>query len=88
MRNKNIILKAEKGNAIVITDKEKYIQDVKLFILDANRFVQLNISPVKYLNYIINIEKENKPLFKNLLDFVTKLIKMNIFYLGSYANQV
>ena len=29
MRNKNITQKADKGNTIVITDKEKYIEGVK-----------------------------------------------------------
>ena len=52
MRNKEIIIqKADKGNAVVITDKDKYIEGVKHAILDLNKFVQLNITPDKYLNY-------------------------------------
>ena len=58
MRNKNIIIqKADKGNTVVITDKEKYIEGVKCAISDFNKFVQLNITPDKYLNFIINVEK-------------------------------
>ena len=34
MRNKNIIQKADKGNIVVITDKEKYIEGVKRAISD------------------------------------------------------
>ena len=56
MRNKNIIIqKADKGNTVGITDKEKYIEDVKRAISDSNKFVQLNITPGKYLHCIINV---------------------------------
>ena len=69
MRNKDILIqKADKGNTVVITDKDKYIQGVKRAISDSNKFVQLNITPDKYLNYIINVEKKFKQLFKDLLD--------------------
>ena len=37
-------------------------------ISDSNKFVQLNITPAKYLNYIINIERKFKQLYKDLLD--------------------
>ena len=68
MRNKDIIIqKADKGNTVVITDKDKYIEGVKRAISDSNKFVQLNITPDKYLNYIINVEKKFKQLFKDLL---------------------
>ena len=63
MRNKDIIIHtADKGNNVVITHKERYIEDVKRVISDSNKFVQLNITPDKYLNYIINIEKKLKQL--------------------------
>ena len=56
MRNKDIIIQKDgKGNAVVITDKEKYIEGVKRAISDSNKFVQLKITPDKYLNYMINV---------------------------------
>ena len=51
-----------------MTDKEKYIEGVKRSISDSNKFVQLNIRPDKYFNYIINVEKKFKQHFKDLLD--------------------
>ena len=58
MRNKTIIIqKADKGNTVVVTDKERHIEDVKLAISDSNKFVQLNITPGKYFSYFINAEK-------------------------------
>ena len=69
MKIKDILIQeADKGNTAVITDKGKYIEGVKHTISDSNKFVQLNITPDKYLNYIINFEKKFKQLFKDLLD--------------------
>ena len=69
MKIKDILIQeADKGNTAVITDKGKYIEGVKHTISDSNKFVQLNITPDKYLNYIINVEKKFKQLFKDLLD--------------------
>ena len=65
MKNKSIIIqKADKGHTVVITDTEKYIENIKRAISDLNEFVQLDI----YLNYIINFEKKFKQLFRALLD--------------------
>ena len=69
MRNRNIVNgKVVRGNTVVITDKEKYTEGAESTISDSNKFVQLNITPDKYLNYIINVEKNFKQLFKNPLD--------------------
>ena len=58
MRNKDIVIqKTDKDNTLVITEKDKYIEGVKLVFSDSIKFVQLNIAPDKYLNYIISIEK-------------------------------
>ena len=69
MRNKDILIqKADKGNTVVITEKGKYIESVKRAISGSNKFVQLNITHHKYLNYIKNLEKKFKQFFKGLLD--------------------
>ena len=69
MRNKDIMIqKADKGSTVVITDKGKYIEGVKCAILDSNKFVQLNITPDKYFNYILNVDKKLKQFFKDLMD--------------------
>ena len=44
MRNKNIVIeKADKGNTVVIIDKEKCIQCVKNVIIDSSKFIPLDI---------------------------------------------
>ena len=46
MRNKNIVIqRADKGNTVVIIDKDKYIQGVKNVISDSSKFIPLNIPP-------------------------------------------
>ena len=69
MRNKNIVIqKADKGNTVVIIDKEKYIQGVKNVISDSSKFIPLNILPENHINYIVNIEKKFWKLFNNFYE--------------------
>ena len=86
MRNKNIVvLKADKGNTVVIMDKEKYIQGVKNVIAESSKFIPLNIPPEDYINYIVNIEKKFRKLFNNLYDNnkISKDEFLKIFPVGS-----
>ena len=67
MRNKNIVIqKADKGNTVVIMDKEKYIQVVKNVISNSSRFIPLKIPPEDYINYIANVEKKFRKLFNKI----------------------
>ena len=64
MRNKNIVIqKADKGNTVVIMDKEN-IQGVQNVISDSSKFIPLKIPPEDYINYIVNVEKKFRKLFK------------------------
>ena len=67
MRSKNIaIQKSDKGNTVVITDKEKYNQGIENVIPESSKFIS---SPSEdYTNYIINVEKKLRKLFNNLYD--------------------
>ena len=68
-RNKNVVIqKADKGNTVVIIDKEKYIQGVKNVISDSSKFIPLNIPPENHINYILNIEKKFWNLFNNFYE--------------------
>ena len=69
MRNKNIVIqKSDKGNSVIIMDKEKYIQGVKNVLYDSSKFILLSISQEDYINYIVNVEKKIRKLFNNLYD--------------------
>ena len=68
-KNKNIVTqKADKGNTVVIIDKEKCIQGVKNVISDSSKSIALNIPLEDYISYIANVEKKFRKLFNNLYD--------------------
>ena len=52
----------------MLTDRDKYNCGVPNVISDPNKFHILNIGPDKYLNYVINVQKRFRKIFKNLLD--------------------
>ena len=61
-----IIQKADKGNTVVIIDRENYLKGMKSLLSDNTNFIPLNIDQSKWLNYIVNLEKKLKKHFKTL----------------------
>ena len=59
LKNENnlAIQKTDKGNAIVILDKDSYLKSVKTLLKDSSKFKSIPIVPDKDLNYVINSEK-------------------------------
>ena len=68
MKNESnlVIQKADKGNTIVILDKDSYLKSVETLLKDSSKFKNIPIAPNKGLNYIINSEKRVTDLFKKL----------------------
>ena len=67
IRRKDLVIqKADKGNTVVITDRENYLKGIKSLLSDNTKFIPLNIDQNKWLNCIINLEKKLKELFKTL----------------------
>ena len=92
MRNKNIVIqKADKGNTVVIMDKEKYIQGVKNVISDSSKFIPLKIPPEDYINYIVNVEKKFRKLFKAKIKDIAlssyKLLNDNCKYENNLSSE-
>ena len=55
-----MIKKADKDNTVVIIDHDKYVESVKLLILDNPKFTMLDISSEKqvdFLRMLKNFEK-------------------------------
>ena len=64
---KNLVIqKADKGNSIVICNRENYLIGVNSLLLDNSKFAEFNIDSSKWLNYIVNLEIKLKDHFKNL----------------------
>ena len=62
MKNENnlVIQKADKGNTIVILDKDSYLKSVETLLKDSSKFKNIP----KDLNYIISSEKRVTDLLK------------------------
>ena len=63
-----IIQKADKGNAVVILDKESYTEKMNELLSDSSKFESLEIPPDKYLNFLINSHDKIKNIPKSLHD--------------------
>ena len=51
-RQKDVIIqKADKGNTVVILDKESYIKQMKELLSVTNNFERIEFTPDKYLNF-------------------------------------
>ena len=61
-----VIQKADKGNAVVTTDRTKYLEEIKSLLSDSSKFMQLPVDEGKWKNYIINLESKLKDRFKVL----------------------
>ena len=85
-KNKNIVIqKADKGNTVVILDKGCYISAIEEILNDNSKFSKLDISTVKEINHIVNLEKRITSELKLLKDkeIIDKSTYKSIKPLGS-----
>ena len=61
-----VIQKADKGNTVVVTEKNAYINKMKDIISDTAKFEQINIEQDKQLNFLSKSEKKVIDLIKRL----------------------
>ena len=59
-----VIQKSDKGNTVVLIDKETYKNKIGDIISDSGKFEKLNIEEDKQLNFLINSEKKLKDILK------------------------
>ena len=64
--NNLVIQKADKGNTIVIHDRDSYLKSTETLLKHSSKFKNIPITTDKDLNYIINSEKRVTDLWKNL----------------------
>ena len=66
--NDIIIQKADKGNTVVIIDKDACKAKMKSLISDPSKFKKLDIQNDKHLNFILDQERKLKDILKLLDD--------------------
>ena len=59
-----VIQKADKGNTVVITEKNAYINKMKEIVSDTSKFEQINTEEDKQINFLLNSEKKVIDLIK------------------------
>ena len=57
---------ADKGNRIVILDKDSYLKSVAILLKGSSKFKNIPVASNKNLSYIINSEKRVTDLLKKL----------------------
>ena len=55
---KNNIQKSDKGNSVVLLDKDKYLEEMSKILNNNAKFEMLQFDHDKKLNYILDLEKK------------------------------
>ena len=61
-----IIQKSDKGNSIIISNKDNNLQNMQNILYDSSKFSEVCIAKEKHLSFFINIEKQITDLLKQL----------------------
>ena len=64
--NDLIIQKSDKGNSIVLINKNNYLDSMYTILSDSKKMLKSSVVDEKYLNFIIGIEKKITNLLKEL----------------------
>ena len=68
-KNKDIIIqKSDKGNSVVIVDKDTYVKRMENLLSDQRKFEKVTSKNYAFLNFLVNQEKRIDTIFKNLVD--------------------
>ena len=67
VKNKDLIIQeADKGNTVVILNKNDYSLKMKKILSDTSKFQKLSIDKNKVLNHIVNMENRITEVLKKL----------------------
>ena len=67
-KNKDIVIqKSDKGNSVVIVDKETYIKRMENLLNDKRKLERVTLKNDAFLNFVVKQEKGIDTLFKNLV---------------------
>ena len=84
---KDIIQKADKGNSVVILNKNDYIKRMTWMLLDIDEFKKLNVKPGKEFNLLLKHEDKLVSFLKVIRNILEKIyIKASIHRLHSQVS--
>ena len=64
-----VIQKSDKGNSVVVVDKDTYIKRMENLLSDQRKFEKVTLKNDAFLNFVVNQEKRIDTIFKKLVDF-------------------
>ena len=65
-KNKDIVIqKFDKGNYVIIVDKETYIKRMENLLSDQRKFERVSLKNDTFLNFAVNQEKRIDTIFRN-----------------------
>ena len=80
IKNRDLVIqKADKGNTVVILNKNDYISKMKVILSDLSKFQKLSIDQNKVLNHIVHMENR-------IIDVLKKLKKKKIISEKKYED--
>ena len=80
IKNRDLVIqKADKGNTVVILNKNDYISRMKVILNDSSKFQKLSIDQNKVSNHIVHMENR-------IIDILKKLKKKKIISENKYEN--
>ena len=69
IKNNDIVIqKSDKGNSVVIVDKDTYIKRMENLLSDQRKFEKVTLKNDAFLNFVVNQEKRIDTIFKKLVD--------------------
>ena len=67
--NKDIVIqKSDKGNSVVIVDKDTCIKRMENILSDQRKFEKVTLKNDAFLDFVVNQEQRIDTIFKNLVD--------------------
>ena len=60
LKNQIVIQKSDKGNSIVIVDRDKYIEKMENFLSDQSKFQETALKDDNFLNFITKKNQKKK----------------------------
>ena len=63
-----VIQKSDKGNSIVIVDRDKYTEKMENFLSDQSKLQKIALKDDNFLNFITSQEKRIDKIYKKLVD--------------------
>ena len=82
--NDLIIQKSDKGNSVVLLNRNDYIKRLNEILSDSSKFKKLNVKPVKEINFLLQQEDRLTNFLKKVKKFISGKLYKELYPRGSH----